>query len=165
MPKWTVMMLAGALLASPTVPKENEERGAPPDSSSAEAGARKLLEAIRTGDATVAADFFFPAEAFDQVKDLPVPGRYRRKLVKWFGEDIAKEHGRFKNGEWRFEKIEMGHCRWKEKGTEGNRLPYWSCRGNFVTVVDGERRRRFEIRVLINWGKAWYVTHLGPIRK
>ena len=150
--------------APPEVPEENVTQGSPPAASAAEAGAKELIAAIAAGDPARARGFFFPADAFDLVKDLPVPARYHRKLVGWYDEDIMKEHRRFRKGDWRFEKLELGRCRWKEKGTEGNKLPYWSCRGNFVTATDGNRKRRFEIRVLINWGRNWYVTHLGPIR-
>jgi hypothetical protein len=163
--KLTTTVLVAMLLASPSVPEENETKGVLPDVSGAEAGARQLLAAVSRGDPALAADFFFPEEAFDLVKDLPVPARYHRKLVRWYQEDIMKEHPRFKRGDWQLEKVSLGHCKWKEAGTEGNKLPYWSCRGNFVIATDGERKRRLEIHVLINWGKRWYVTHLGPVRQ
>ena len=160
------LILPALLLTTvPAIPPENQTKGASPSQHSAEAGAEQLLTALKTGDPAPAADFFFPAAAFDQVKDLPVPARYHEKLVRWYREDIQKEHARFKKGEWAFEKLEMGRCKWKAIGTEGNKLPYWSCTRNFVTATDGSRKRRFEIRVLINWGQHWYVTHLGPIRK
>jgi len=129
-----VLLLLAALAADagPTVPPENAERGERPDDSSARAGAGKLLAAIKADDPALAADFFFPADAFDLVKDLPVPGRYHRKLVRWYGEDIRAEHRRFKNSDWQVEKIELGRCKWKEPGTEGNLLPYWSCRRNIA---------------------------------
>ena len=147
------------------VPEQNRTKGDPPDVSGAKEGASKLLDALKRDDPSVAAGFFFPADAFDLVKDMAVPGRYHKKLVRWYEEDIHKEHGRFKSVEWQFEDIELGRCRWKEPGAEGNKLPYWSCGRNTVTARAGDRIRRFEIRVLINWGENWYVTHLGPIRK
>ena len=153
------------LSATSTVPEENHQKGTLPPPSSAEAGAKTLVQSLSTGNSALARNFFFPKDAFDLVKDLPVPERYYKKLVRWYEEDIAKEHRRFNTGDWRFESLEMGRCRWKEPGTEGNNLPYWSCRGNVVTATNGEKKRRFEIRVLINWGSNWYVTHLGPIRE
>jgi hypothetical protein len=161
------LVLAVALMTGASgegVPRENLEKGTPPAQGSAEAGAAMLLEALRTGDPAAAEGFFFPAAAFDMVKELPVPGRYHRKLVAWYAEDIAAEHPRFASGDWRLERLELGRCRWMEPGTEGNKVAYWSCRRSFVTARDGDRTRRFEIRVLINWGDRWYVTHLGPIR-
>jgi hypothetical protein len=146
------------------VPEQNTVKGTPPPEDSAEEGARFLLEAIRDDSPEHAAGFFFPAAAFDLVKAMAAPGRYHRKLVGWYEEDIRAEHARFADPSWRFQSLELGRCRWQEKGTEGNALPYWSCRGNRVTASSGDRTRRFDITVLINWGDRWYVTHLGPIR-
>ena len=159
-------LLVGITATAPssTVPPENLVKGTPPDAASAAEGAKKLLGALHSGDPTPAAAFFFPKEAFDLVKDLPVPERYWKKLFRWYQEDIAKEHRRFKSKDWQFDSIELGRCRWKDIGTEGNKVAYWSCVGNFVTTVSDKSKRRFEIRVLINWGKNWYVTHLGPFR-
>jgi len=157
-------MLLAALSAGDGIPPQNSKKGEPPGVASFEEGARNLLEAFEKNDPAVASGFFFPAYAFDLVKDLPVPGRYHRKLVRWYEEDIGTARKRFARGTWELEKVELGRCRWKEPGTEGNKVAYWSCRGNFATARQGDRTRRFEIRVLINWGDRWYVTHLGPIR-
>ena len=155
---------AAALPATDLVPEENAVKGNPPEADSAEEGARLLLEAIKADDPSIAGGFFFPAAAFDLIKAMAVPGRYHRKLVGWYEEDIRAEHARFSDSSWRFAAFELGRCKWQEKGTEGNALPYWSCRGNRVTAQSGDRTRRFDVTVIINWGKRWYVTHLGPIR-
>ena len=155
---------AAGLPATELVPEENAVKGTPPPADSAEDGARLLLDAIKADDPSIAAGFFFPAAAFDLVKAMAVPGRYHRKLAAWYEEDIRAEHARFADPSWRFEALELGRCKWQEKGTEGNALPYWSCRGSRVTATSGGRTRRLDITVLINWGKCWYVTHLGPIR-
>lgn len=160
----TFFLLLTAFFSASGIPVQNQQKGSLPDVSSAEQGAARLLDAIQTKDSSKAADFFFPKEAFDLVKDLPKPERYHRKLVKWYEEDIVKEHPRFRAGDWRFESVELGRCRWKAVGAEQNKAAYWSCSRNFVTAVSGTKKRRFEIRVLINWGDRWYVTHLGPIR-
>ena len=155
---------AVALPATELIPEENVARGAPPPAAGAEEGARLLLDAVKADDPSIAASFFFPAAAFDLVKAMAVPGRYHRKLVAWYEEDIRAEHARFADPSWRFAALELGRCKWQGKGTEGNALPYWSCRGNRVTARSGDRTRRLDINVLINWGKRWYVTHLGSIR-
>ena len=157
---------ATALPATEAVPAENVSQGSgPPPFEASEPGARRLLEAIKAGDPSLAAGFFFPAASFDLVKAMAVPGRYHRKLLAWYGEDILAEHPRFAGAPWAFEKLERGRCKWQEKGTEGNALPYWSCRGNRVTARDGARVRTFDVNVIINWGPCWYVTHLGKIRQ
>jgi len=155
---------AAALPATELVPKENAVKGTPPPADIAEEGARLLLDAIKADDPSIAAGFFFPAAAFDLVKAMAVPGRYHRKLVAWYEEDIRTEHARFADPSWRFKALELGRCKWQGQGTEGNALPYWSCRGSRVTATSGDRTRRLDITVLINWGRSWYVTHLGPIR-
>ena len=152
------------LSAGIIIPRENREKGTPPPVENAAAGAKQLLEALKHNAPELGGAFFFPEDAFDLLKDASNPRRYHQKLKKWYTDDIKNEHPRFKNGNWQFEKLTLGRCRWKAVGAEANKLPYWSCIGNFVTATDGKKRRRFEIRVLINWGEAWYVTHLGPIR-
>jgi hypothetical protein len=164
----TRAILAAVLFAAALagVPPENVERGTRPDAASAEAGARRLLDAIKADDPKLAAGFFFPADAFDLVKDLPVPGRYHRKLVAWYEEDIHAAHALTRDaGGLAFDRFELGRCRWIDKGVEGNRLPYWSCSRNAIHARAGERAQRFDVHVVINWGKCWYVTHMGPIRK
>lgn len=151
--------------AEPTVPPENTEMGVPPDASSAEEGARLLFEAIKKDDPTLAADFFFPSAAFDLVKNMDDPSNLHRKLRAWYEEDIHAEHDRyFETSSMEFESFEMGGCTWKEPLTQGNKLPYWSCRNSRIIVSSGSKKFDYRIRALINWGTRWYVIHLGPIR-
>jgi hypothetical protein len=152
-------------LAVLAIPTENRVRGPVPDPSTAEAGARRLLEAIRSGDPTLAHDFFFPADAFDLVKDMPVPGRYLRRLLAWYDEDLRAEHDRLGDAaDLVFDRFQLGHCTWMEIHTEGNKLPYWSCHHSILRAHAGDHARSFEVHVIINWGQRWYVTHLGEIR-
>ena len=163
-----VLLAAIAAATAPPVtelvPLENAVKGTPPPADSAREGAWLLLDAIKADDPAIAAGFFFPAAAFDLVKAMAVPGRYHRKLVGWYEEDIRTEHLRFADPAWRFDAFELGRCRWQEKGTEGNALPYWSCRGSRISARLGGRTRTLDVHVIINWGQRWYVTHLGPIR-
>jgi hypothetical protein len=149
----------------PVIPPENREKGVPPEASTAEEGARLLFEAIKQDDPSLAAEFFFPAPAFDLVKNMDDPSNYHRKLEAWYAEDIHAEHGRyFGVHAMEFDSFEMGGCTWKEPLTQGNRLPYWSCRNSRIIVRSGTKKFDFRIKVLINWGSRWYVIHLGPIR-
>ena len=151
---------------SPLIPPENQAGAAMPDIGPAEPMIRKLFEAIKLDDASLAADFFFPASAFDLVKNMENPGRYHAKLAAWYAEDIHLAHAMTPDAEALvYDGFETGKCRWMEPNTEGNRLPYWACRYNYFYGKSGDKRRRFDLRVIINWGKQWYVTHLGPVRK
>jgi hypothetical protein len=148
------------------IPIENQVKGNPPGFLSAQAGAKKLLEAIRADDPSAASSFFFPSAPFDLLKNMVTPGTYYKKLVKWYAEDIHTEHLRYAGvGNLEFDGFEAGRCKWMEPCTEGNKLPYWACRYNSFYGRAGSTRRRFELRVMINWGKSWYVTHLGAVRK
>jgi len=155
-----------AVEGTPMVPPENQAGAAMPDIGSVEPMIRKLFEAIRLDDASLAADFFFPADAFDLVKNMETPGRYHAKLAGWYAEDIHLAHATAPDAEALvYDGFETGKCRWMDPNTEGNKLPYWACRYNYFYGKSGDKRRRFDLRVIINWGKQWYVTHLGPVRK
>lgn len=147
------------------IPTENALKGTPPGVESAFHGAQKLLNAFQSENPDLAMDFFFPASAFEKVKDSSNPSRYYQKLVQWYKEDIALESPRLRDSAWQVIDVTLGNCKWKKPGTESNRIAYWSCTRNTVTVKADEKQRRFDIQVLINWGKEWYVTHLLPIRK
>ena len=146
------------------VPPENQEKGARPALGGAEAMARKILDAIVKDDPAAVADQFFPAAAFDVLKDMPKPRDYHGQLVKWYVADIHREHERLKGAtKVEFDGFNAGRCVWKVIGSEGNKLPYWSCyRNEFHAKVDGQRLS-IGLKAMINWGKVWYVTHLGPI--
>jgi hypothetical protein len=151
--------------ADQEVPTENREKGQPPDASSAEEGARALFEAIKNDDPSLATDFFFPAGAFDLVKNMENPGNYWRKLESWYAEDIHEEHERyFGVHAMEFDHFELGRCEWKEPLSQGNKLPYWSCRNSRIFVRSGSKLFDYRVKAIINWGARWYVIHLGPIR-
>jgi hypothetical protein len=108
----------------------------------------------------------FPVEAFDILKDLPVPAAYHRRMVRWYEEDVHAERERLRGvTELTFERFRFGTCTWQDRHTEGNLLPYWSCRRNRIFARAGTRPVEVEVRVVINWGPRWYVAHLGPVRR
>ncbi|MBW2262533.1 MAG: hypothetical protein JRG91_11215 [Deltaproteobacteria bacterium] len=151
--------------AGPVVPVENQEKNVPPDAASAEEGARLLFEAIKKDDPALAEEFFFPAAAFDLVKNMDDASNYHRKLETYYEEDVHAEHGRYFGVKaMEFDSFELGGCTWKEPLTQGNKLPYWSCRNSRIIVRTGTKKFDYRIRALINWGSKWYVIHLGPIR-
>lgn len=151
--------------APPAIPPENETQGEPPDVQSAEEGARKLLAAIKADDPSLARDFFFPAEAFDLVKAMENPRNYWDRLEKYYDEDIHTEHERYWGVHtFEYDSFEMGHCQWKEPLSQGNRIPYWSCRNSRLLARSGTKLFDYLIKYIINWGDRWYVIHLGPIR-
>jgi len=152
--------------AALTVPRENQAGGPRPDPMLAEDMVKKLFDAIVADDPSLAADAFFPAGAFDLVKAMDEPGRYHKKLLNWFEEDIHLEHERYPDlSGLEYAGFEPGKCKWMEIHREGNKLPYWACRYNAFYGKKDDIKKKFELRVMINWGPGWYVTHLGPVRK
>jgi hypothetical protein len=147
-------------------PPENREGAARPSAASAEAWAPRLLAAIAADDPEPVADLYFPLDVFVVLKGIADPARYHRNLVRWYREDLHIEHERFPDvAALAYDRFQIGRCTWQAAWSEGNRIPYWSCRHNFLHAKAGNTARRFEIRVMINWGTDWYITHLGPIRR
>jgi hypothetical protein len=148
------------------IPPENREGSRRPSPAAAEAWAPRLFAAIQADDPEPVIDLYFPGDVFDRLKGIADPATYHRRLVRWYREDLHTEHERFSGvASMTYESFQMGRCTWQEAWSEGNRIPYWSCRHNFIHVREGTRRRSFELRVMINWGTEWYITHLGPIRR
>jgi len=111
-------------------------------------------------------DLYFPLDTFVALKAVADPARYHRNLVRYFREDLHTEHERVAElGALELDRFQLGRCTWQAAWSEGNRIAYWSCRHNFLHAKAGTRAQRIEVRVMINWGTDWYVTHLGPIRR
>lgn len=159
------LVMAAASLTAP-VPEQNQKK---PDINSIKAyDPQPLVDQLN--QATKEEDWnklFFPSDAFNQVKGIKDPGAYHRQLLKWFAADIKKENERLKTGApWQIDSFKLGYCKWKEKGSEANALPYWSCYKSKLKIKNEKGESNLvEIRALINWGQTWYITHLLPIPK
>jgi len=161
------LIFAAALLGPPhvVVPRENVTEGKLPSMESAEAMAKELLVAIQADDAASVSQYFFPKAEFTRLKDIPRPWEYHAKLMGWYVDDVSKKHREVKDaGALTYEGFKPGGCKWKAKGTEANRIAYWSCWKAKILARDATNKAvSIEIRAMINWGTTWYVTHLGPI--
>jgi len=127
---------------------------------------RKLWEAVVHDDPSLAAQAFFPREAFLMVKNMANPGRYYDRLRNRFDQDIHDLHRRTANLDVAlFDHFELarrgGFVRVNQ---EGNRLPYWASRHSFIYYRVGKKLRRIEVRVLITWDDSWYVIHSNEFR-
>ncbi len=148
------------------IPAENKEQGKAPDAASFESKAALLLQAIEKNDAELAAPVFFPKDAFVELKGIAKPEEYYQQLLGWFKDDIAREHERLVvQDPLKLVSVKGGSCTWKKKGSEANNIPYWSCSKTKMTIQVGAKTETLEVKTRINWGKEWYVTHLGPIPK
>lgn len=166
---WPTQALADGESESP-VPSENRAdlAQAPPrpPPGNLDEKARQLFDAIVHDDPARAKGVFFPREAFLLVKGMANPGRYYDRLYKRFEQDIHALHARLPG----LERATFDHMQlvrrggWVKPREEGNRLPYWASRHSFLHYRVGEARHRFEVRVLITWGKDWYVIHLSEFK-
>jgi hypothetical protein len=153
---------AGSSIPAHNRPDQTQAPARPP-ASEVEAKVRKLFEAIVADDPRLAADSFFPREAFLLVKDMRDPGRYYDRLRRRFDSDIHALHGSLPGIEQaRYERFELA-----QRGgfvapqQEGNRLPYWAARHSLLYFRLGKTVQHLEVRVLITWDDRWYVIHLN----
>ena len=151
------------------IPPENQRSRAddppprPPGGDVEQARASRLFDAIVRDDPALAADFFFPREAFRHVKGIASPDAYWARLFARYERDIHALHASLPDlPRAAFDRLEIvRRGGWVRPGEEANRLPYWVARHNRLHYqVDG-RPRTLEVRVLITWGERWYITHLS----
>lgn len=149
---------AVALPAAATPPR--------PASEAVQEPASRLFQAIVRDDPTLAEDFFFPRDAFVQLKAMQRPERYHARLFERFVADIHALHRQTPDlPRAAFVKLELGtRGGWVRPGEEGNKLPYWAARHAWLHYRIGAQLRRLEVRVLITWQDRWYVIHLREFR-
>lgn len=148
------------------IPPENKDEALKAQIESFDPGAQRLLTALEKGTFADVKDLFFPEAPFLQLKAIAKPADYYSQLVKWYEQDFTREQARFKGrGPLVFKAIKGGSCKWKAPQTEANRIPYWSCYRRKIELTAAGQNEVVEVRALINWGRQWYITHLGPIPK
>jgi hypothetical protein len=127
---------------------------------------RRLFDAIVHDDPARAMDFFFPRDAFEVLKGISNPGRYHDRLVAEYHRDIHALHATTRDlGRATFDRFQLSRRRtWQTVRSEGNALPYWAVRHNFIAYRVGEQERRIAVRTVISWDDRWYVTHLAERR-
>jgi hypothetical protein len=161
-----LLLLAGSLfwvsLAGPATSASAQAAARPP-LGDFEPRLRLLFEAIVQDKPALAADVFFPRDAFLQVKAMQNPGRYWDRLRARFELDIHALHksvGDLKQARYeRFELSKRGGL--VAPGDEGNALSYWASRHSFLHYRVGAQLRKLEVRVAITWQSRWYVIHLS----
>jgi hypothetical protein len=132
-----------------------------PAAEGAQEGARSLLAAIVRDDPALADAFFFPRDAFTQVKAIAKPERYWDKLHERFQRDVHALHKVVPAGA-EFVRLELtARGGYVKPGEEGNRLPYWAARHAWLHYRAGAQQHKLELRVLISWQQRWYLIHLS----
>jgi len=128
-----------------------------------------LWAGIVADDPEKAMSFFFPLDAYRQVKDVPDPASdWKHRLVAAYAHDVHALHARLRDDGDRASLVGLdvpdARARWVEPGEESNRLGYFRVFGSKLRyAVDGDARS-FEVKSLIAWRGDWYVVHLSVIK-
>jgi hypothetical protein len=153
--------------ASPRLP---QTRDRPPASSPAvEQRTAALWAAIVKDEPALAMSFFFPLDAYEQVKDVGDPSAdWKHRLVAAYERDIHALHARLgaQAATAHLLRLEVpeAQARWVDPGEEWNKLGYYRVFGSKLRYeVDGDSDA-FEIKSLISWRGEWYVVHLRAIK-
>ncbi|MFO0679897.1 MAG: hypothetical protein U0169_25460 [Polyangiaceae bacterium] len=128
-----------------------------------------LWDAIVADDPDRAMPFFFPLEAYEQVKDVGNPAAdWKRRLVAAYKEDIhalAREIG---SKRARAENVTLDvpkdRARWVEPGEEWNKIGYWRVFGSKLRFTIDGKANHVDVRSLISWRGTWFVVHLRAIK-
>jgi hypothetical protein len=122
---------------------------------------RTLFGAIAADDPARAQQIFLPRSAFAQIKAVDEPDPLWQRLYRAFERDIHALHAQLPPGA-EFVRFERSRRRgWVVVGQEANRLPYWSERHDALVYRSAAGEARIEVRTMIAWGDAWFVTHLS----
>jgi hypothetical protein len=157
------LIKVGVVFAAGEVPSENQIQGKEPPAG-LDTFISKVCSQLVAPPQGKIEDLFFPRDPFIQLKDIPQSGKYFDKLVEEFRADwqrAAKTISDATRG-WQCGAVKKGYCKWKAVGSEYNKIPYWSCYRSNITVSDNKgKKETIPLKVIINWGKEWYITHMG----
>jgi hypothetical protein len=153
---------------SPHLPQTRDKP--PPSSPAFEKRTAALWDAVVRDEPALAMPFFFPLDAYEQVKDVGDPAAdWKRRLVAAYERDIHALHARLGDASKTARLVTLdvpdGRARWVEPGEEWNKLGYFRVFGSRLRYeVDGGGTDAFEIKSLISWRGEWYVVHLSAIK-
>jgi hypothetical protein len=127
-----------------------------------------LWRAVVDGRPDEATPFFFPLDAYVQVKSISDPVHdYQTRLIPNFDQDVQALHAELgvAASSARLTGISVPDAaQWIVPGVEYNKGSYWRVYGTTLNYSEGGTSRSFPITSLISWRGEWYVVHLGAIR-
>lgn len=129
-----------------------------------------LLDAIVRDEPALARPFFFPVEAYEQVKAIAKPAQdWRHRLWRNFERDVHEYHAKLGADPQRasLERIEVREqaSRWMKPSSEGNRIGYYRVtRSAIVGKTSDGKPLRLELTSMISWRGEWFVVHLHGFR-
>jgi hypothetical protein len=113
--------------------------------------------------------FFFPVDAYRQVKDVTDPARdWKLRLVAAYQRDIHALHAalgaRAAGARLLGLDVPAARARWVEPGEEWNKIGYYRVFGSSLRYEAGGRAGAFDVKSLISWRGEWFVVHLSAIK-
>jgi hypothetical protein len=134
-----------------------------------DARVKALWEAIVEDNPELALSFFFPVQAYEQVKAIPNPASdWRHRLVAAFKRDIHALHTRVVEGgatpTFHSFEVPQERARWVEPNEESNKVGYYRVYGTRLIYDAGGKPRTLDVTSLISWRGEWYVVHLSGFK-
>ena len=126
-------------------------------------------DAIVRDDPPAAMTFFFPLEAYRQVKDVADPAAdWKHRLVAAYERDIHALHAQLGPRAARARAVGLdvpaARARWVEPGEEWNKVGYYRVFGSRLRFeVDGAAGA-FDVKSLISWRGEWFIVHLSATK-
>ncbi|MCA9625944.1 MAG: hypothetical protein KC731_43280, partial [Myxococcales bacterium] len=128
-----------------------------------------LWAAIVADDASLAKSFFFPVEAYEQVKAIPKPAAdWQHRLWAHFERDIHQYHQQLGKDRARTKVVRVeirNPAEWMAPGREGNKIGYFRTTRAYLHYLDAQgEERRLDLTSMISWRGHWHVVHLHGFR-
>lgn len=162
---------AAALPACADVPAKDGggasevEPAPPPTSEELTRRMKHLVEAIAQNDVALAADVFYPRDAYIETFDVrtPDPGKhYDTKVKGAIAKQVAAVHRRTRGvAGAQLKSFDLGaQISRVEPKARAMRVPTWRARHAKLTYLANGETHQLDIAELVAWRGAWYVTRL-----
>jgi len=159
---------AGSLEADDGTLAQTEARPDPADPLTI-ARARALFDAFVADEPARGQVFFFPLDAYKQVKDSSNPeSDWRGRLIAAYARDlheIRRARPHLKDARFVGLEIPEGGPRWIKPGEEYNKIGYFRVfKSNLVYETAAGETKRIELKSLISWRGRFYLVHLSSFK-
>jgi hypothetical protein len=140
-----------------------------PQGAAFDARVAGLWKAIVDDSPDAAMPFFFPVDAYIQIKDIPKPQNdWNARLVAAYKRDIHALHQRLGSNadNATFVKLDVPNerARWVNPHEELNTGGYWRVYGTKLRYEIDGKEKSFDVASLISWRGEWYVVHLAGFK-
>lgn len=157
-----------SLSATDGTAAQTEERPQPGDALT-EARARALFEALVHDEPERGQVFFFPLDAYKQVKDSSAPeSDWRHRLIAAYGRDLHEIHRarpHLKDATFVGLEIPETGVKWIKPGEEYNKIGYFRVfKSQLVYTTASGERKTIELKSLISWRGKFFLVHLSSFK-